>query len=481
MAGQNIVYNIIGAGLAYYLQFTILIPAIAVSVIMAVARVWDAFNDPIMGTIVDRTRTKWGKCKPYLMFVPSIIFVATVLCFVNFGIYGDGSKALDVVIVGWAAFSYILFGMTYTIGDIPLWSITALMTEDEKDRNKLLSLARIFGGIGGGVSMLCLQPVCLAIGQWLGNRIGDSAQGERYGFLIGATIFALIGCGLFQLCGFTVKERIPSSEKKYTLKDNFRIMWQNKPFRQILLSGILGSTRMLLALCAMPLVTYYYASKSAVLALVYMAILGGGMFVGMFVASGLTPLFLKKFSKKTLYNYSNLLGAIPYILMFILYHLFSDLTYVAPMIIAVILFIFAGASIGFANVLQSLMIADCVDYEEYTNGTRPDGVFFSGQTFIAKLTSGIATIISGIGYAIVGFSDTKVAEINAFISAGGIPRYAAEYDKYMAILFFLISIPPAIGCILAIIPTWHYALDDDVHQEIMNKLNEARHQVTKEN
>ena len=142
----------------------------------------------------------------------------------------------------------------------------------------------------------------------------------------------------------------------------------------------------------------------------------------------------------------------------------------------VILFVFAGASIGLTNVLQSLMIADCVDYEEYVNGTRPDGVFFSGQTFIAKLTSGIATIISGIVYAIAGFSDERVAEVNAFINAGGIPKDAVPYEGLMMILFLLVSVPPAISCLLAVIPTWKYCLDDDEHNRILAELNRRRHE-----
>ncbi|NCA68477.1 MAG: hypothetical protein EOM87_10525, partial [Clostridia bacterium] len=92
MLGQNIIYNIIGAGLAYYLQFTMLIPAIAVGIIMTSARVWDAFNDFMMGTIVDKTRSKWGKCRPYLIFIPLPIFITTVLCFTNFGFYTTGGN-----------------------------------------------------------------------------------------------------------------------------------------------------------------------------------------------------------------------------------------------------------------------------------------------------------------------------------------------------------------------------------------------------
>ncbi len=476
LAGQNIIFNIIGAGLAYYLQFTLLIPAIAVSTIMSVARVWDAFNDPIMGTIVDRTRTKWGKCRPYLIFVPSIIFVVTILCFVSFGLYNSGSKALNVAIVAWAAFTYVLWGMTYTVGDIPLWGITALLTEDEKDRNKLLSAARIIGTVGGAVSLLGMQPLSLAVGEVIGKLIGSPANGERYGFLIVAAGLSLLGCGMFQICGFFVREKIAPSEKKYTLKENFTIMWKNKPFRQILISGVLGSAKNLLAICAMPVITYYYASKNPGLAFVYMVLLGGGMFIGMFLGIGFCNALRKKFSKKTLYNASNLMGVVPFTIIFIMYLITpTGLTNIFPMIIAFVLFFFAGASTGMTTILQTQMIADCVDYEEYTNGIRPDAVFFSGQTFIAKMTNGIATIISGIAYTAVGFSDERVAEVNAFISAGGIPRESPQYSKLMMILFFLISIPPAISCILSIIPTWKYCLDDNVHKKILSELNERRH------
>ena len=477
MWGQNVVYNVIAACLAYYLQFTILIPAMTVSLIMTFARVWDAFNDPMMGTIVDRTRTKIGKCRPYLIAIPLPIFIITVLCFTSFGFYGQGTPAQDKQIVAWAAITYILFGMIYTIGDIPLWSITALMTESDKDRNKLLSVARIAGGIGAGIVLLAMQPLALGLGENLADTVGSSALGEKYGFLIAAAIFTFIGCGTFKLCGFFVKERIPASKKKYTLKDNFTIAIKNRPFRQIVLSGILGSTKTLLAIAAMPLVTYYFASKNPMQAMLFMALLGGGMFIGMFVGMAITPKLLTKFSKKKVYNYSNLVGVIPYLLLFVMYLIApQNLTSWYALIPCFFLFAICGASTGITTVMQSLMIADSIDYEEYKNGTRPDGVFFSGQSFVTKLCAGIATIISGLAYSIVHFSDARVSELNAFIAAGGVPRTEVQYSKFMMILFFIVSIPPAIGCILTVIPTWNYCLDDDEHKRILEILNQRRHQ-----
>ena len=524
LVGQNIIYNVVGAALSYYFQFTLAIPAIIVTVLMAIARVWDALNDPIMGTIVDKTRTKWGKCRPYLIYIPMPIFVITTLCFVNFGFYEVGQTAMNALIVAWAAVTYLLWEIAYTVGDIPLWGVTSLMTEDEKARNKLLSMARIFGGIGAGVSLLAMQPAALAIGGFISEPIGvklagseeawqaivaeseantaafneglnenipyeeleqylvvnpilseATRQGERWGFLIAAAAFGLLGAALFQLCGPNIKERVPSSEKRYTLKENVKIMFGNKPFRQILLSGILGSPRMLIQIAAMPLINYYFANKDALMAIVYMALLGGGVFVGQFVAMGIAPKVLTKVSKKNLYNYSNLAGVIPFMFLYIAY--VADPGGLANWYwVAVLFFIFiiAGASLGFATVLQSYMIADCIDYEEYIHGVRPDGVFFAGQTFIAKLQSGIATIISGIFYAIYKFSDSEVEKVNNYISAGIMPRTVPEFEPYMRVLFVIVSIPPAIGCILTVLPTWKYCLDDAEHKRILAELAARR-------
>ena len=164
MMGQNMIYNIIGTGLYFYFQSVIFIPAMAISIFMAVARVWDAINDPMMGTFVDRTNTKWGKCRPYLLFSPAVIMVITILTFCN-GMYSSANTpGKNALIVGWAAVSYILWGMCYTVGDIPLWGVTSRMTEVEKDRASILSFARIAAGLGGGVVLLALYLAAVRAG-----------------------------------------------------------------------------------------------------------------------------------------------------------------------------------------------------------------------------------------------------------------------------------------------------------------------------
>lgn len=514
LAGQNIIYNIIATGLAFYFQSVIFLPAIACSLIFALARVWDAVNDPMMGSIVDKTRTKWGKCKPYLMFIPAVILVTTILPFIN-GMYAepnelhevklapqdsyvefvesdlvkeleyDGVKYLFVpvngswdyqrdesgkilvdeknnivkneimvytaddkapvtdtalaetvlqefqselgfvkktggsaaLIIAWAAISYILWGMTYTVGDIPLWGVTSLMTEDQNDRAKVLTLARAVANVGMiGTLFTMIAPAFQGMFKARGM---DEAHSLRAAYILLAVVMTLFASILFEFAGLSVKERVSSqNEKTYTIRENFKIMFGNKPFRQILISGILRSPIQLLGIVAMTLIMYYFfnndigatlSGDNVVGLLLKIAILVVGLFGGMIGFPLFVPKLIRKFEKSKLYNFFTLVGAIPFAFIFIFYMLYhrgtqEGLVTWFGMIVMSILFFMAGASMGSLNVLQSVMIADCVDYEEYNNGIRPDGVFFSGQSFITKLSAGIASLISGAVYAYVGLS-----------------------------------------------------------------------------
>ncbi|MDE7124294.1 MAG: MFS transporter, partial [Eubacterium sp.] len=324
MFGQNMIYNIIATGLVgYYLQYVIYVPVIAIGWIIAVARVWDAINDPMMGTIVDKTKSKWGKCRPYLIIFPAIIGVITILTFVN-GNYAEAqSQAGKVIIVAWAAVSYILWGMLYTVGDIPLWGLTSLMSEDENDRSKLLGLARIAAGVGGiGVLVVQIAQVAAGIFTAKGYSVNKANQ---YGFILTVVILTVVSTIMFELAGVGTKERVKSSEERHTMKENFKIMWQCKPFRQILISGILRSPIQLLMLIAMSFVTYYYANGNFLNIfpesginwgmLINIAIIAIGIFAGQFIAMAITPMLAKKFENKKIYNFFSIGGAVPFFLL----------------------------------------------------------------------------------------------------------------------------------------------------------------------
>ena len=476
LAGQNMIFNIIGTGLYFYYQSVIFLPAMAISIFMTVARVWDAFNDPMMGNIVDRTRTKWGKCRPYLIFIPGVICIITILTFINGRYVEGGDAARNAFIIGWSAISYILWGMSYTVGDIPLWGITALMTEDPKDRSKILALARVAAGIGGGLVLALVVPISQAVGTALTPENATAEQladGQQKGFIIVAVILAIVGCALFELAGIFTKERVASSEEHYTLKENFRLMWANKPFRQQLISGVLRSPIQLLMNVAMTLVSYYFGDYYGNY-VIYLVILGGGMLLGQFGIMLLVPSLAQKYEKKTLMILSTLVSAVGFVLVFVVYLLApQDLDKPLWLVVNAILFAVAGAGQGALNVLQSVMIADTIDYEEYLHGIRPDGVFFSGQSFITKLSTGIASIISGVVYSVVGFSGSAVENLNIALKNGA--SFKADYPEYAMAMFFLCSIPPAIGLFLSVIPLKNYALTNKEHSRILAELQAKRH------
>ena len=491
MFGQNLIYNIVATGLYFYFQNVICLPAMALGWIMTIARIWDAINDPMMGTIVDKTHSKWGKCRPYLIIFPAIIGVITILTFVN-GNYAEASStAQKVLIVAWAAVSYIAWGMCFTVCDIPLWGITSLMTEDENDRSKILGLARMVAGVGG-IGVLVVQVAQALAGAFNGDM--------QKAFIVTVVIMTVVATILFEFAGVFTRERVEKSEKSYTFKENFQIMLGTKPFRQILISGILRSPIQLLMIVAMTLVTYYYANGNIMNILKYnedgslagidFKILIGlgsvaiGLFVGQFVAMGVTPLIIKKVEKKTLYNFYSIAGAVPFALIFVFFKVSGgDLTSTVWSIVIGICMLFASAAFGGINVLQSVMIADCVDYEEYYNGIRTDGVFFSGQSFITKLAAGISTIISSAVYAFVGYSGVNVDKLNKAIENGA---NFITYDggsgvgKYAEAMFFLISIPPAIGMFLSALPTLKYAMTDKEHKQILAELVAKRGNKTED-
>lgn len=506
MFGQNLIYNIVATGLYFYFQNVICLPAMALGWIMTIARVWDAINDPMMGTIVDKTKTKWGKCRPYLIIFPGIIGVVTILTFINSNYANATTSAQKALIIGWAAVSYIAWGMCFTVCDIPLWGITSLMTEDENDRSKILGLARMVAGVGG-IGVLVVQ-IAQALGTAFVGNLDKSApdyaelvqKANQKGFIITVIIMTVVASILFEFAGIATRERVQKSEKSYTFKENFKIMFSNKPFRQILISGILRSPIQLLMIVAMTLVTYYYANGNImnILAtdasgkitginfkiLIGLGCVALGLFVGQFVAMGITPLLIKKFEKKTLYNFYSIAGAVPFALIYVFFKISGgDLTSTVWSIVTGICMLFGSASFGGINVLQSVMIADCVDYEEYYNGVRTDGVFFSGQSFITKLAAGLSTIISSVVYSIVGYSGKNVDILNKAIANG---ESFITYDggtgkgKYAAAMFFLISIPPAIGMLLSAIPTLKYAMTDKEHENILAELV-SRRRTAKEN
>jgi len=464
IVGQNVFYGIFSSAFDYYLRFTLLIPSMAVGTAMLFARAFDAFSNPVMGVFVDRTNTKWGKCRPYLFAAPSILLLTTVMSFMSpFGTYTHAQR--PALVAAWAFAAYVLFSLAYTVSDIPLWGITSLATEDHNDRNKLLANARVVAAAGMGLGFI-VMPIA--------ESLGGKLASDQKGFLITAILFAIIGFAMMQPVPFGMREKISPKIEKTGPFHAFQVMWKNKPFRRILISGVLASPKMLIMLVALPLMTYYFGQ--GITGVLLMGLVLAGLFGGQFIAQALTPKLLTRFSKKKLFMYSNLFAVLPSLLAFLLYKI-SPMNLIHPVNIGLlaICFTFVGIGIGIPVVLMSIMIADCVDYQEYMTGERPDGVFFAGQSFVAKLQTAIASFIMGVGYNYVGFSDAAIEKVKDYIAAGGVARTNPEFQPYMMIMFFLITVPAAVGYLLTVIPMRKYELDTDEHNRIIEELNKRRH------
>ncbi|MCL2023246.1 MAG: MFS transporter [Oscillospiraceae bacterium] len=473
LGGQVTLYYISGL-LAYYFQFTLLLPPMVVSVILTANRVFDAMKDPFMGSLMDRTRTRWGKARPYLIYAPVPAALFTILCFLN-GIY-DPSQGVGAAgnlrIILWAVAAFFLWGLAYTAGDIPLHSLPTLMTADKQERTQLISLktlSAVFGSMFGFI----LQPLAL----WAGAFFhGETPQhSERLGFIVVVIPITLISAAMFQLAGIIPRERVEISQRVYTIRENLRLMWRNRPFRALLLSGIFSSPRYVEGVVWLPLFSYYYANKDPVKILIYTILLSTGAYAGKLLAVKLMPALTKKYEKTQIFIFCNRVMVLPYMAVFALYLAFPT-RMAEPLFVALaaIALTVAGTLGTVLGILLPLMTADAVDYEEHTNAVRPDGVFAAGQTIIAKLNGGIATLIGGIIYALVGFTGERVEALNAFIDGGGIARENQEFTPYMVTLFALFTIPAIVGALLANIPMRNYPLTDTDHDRILEELNAAR-------
>lgn len=477
--GQGMLYEIITTGSTYFLQSVIFVPAIVISVLFTVTKIWDAAKNTIMGTVVDRTQTKWGKCRPYLLFSPSVICIITILCFVN-GIFGTGnSPQTNILIVAWAVFSYLLWSIFFTATDVPMWGMISLITQEERDRSSLLISARNIVAIGGGVVSFCIVYVSQFVGSLIAEKTGDQTTGLRNGVLIVAALLTIVGSLLFQMAGVFSKERIITHIKeKKSIKQSFQIMWRCAPFRQLLVSGVLRSPVALMRTMQLTLLTYYFGDNGQTEYLHYFILLGGGFMVGQFVAIALTPKIVRKTPKEKAFFKTILLSVIPYLLLFAVYAIAPSKLHQSPWVFYVFLIFTAiGVSSGMITAMQSLMIADTVDYEEYHSGYRPDAVFYSLQSFLTNFSGGVASMITGIVFSLVGFSGAGVKMVNDALYSGASFKADAVFAPYRTSMLVLSSILPAIGLILSLIPLRKYTLTDKNHAHILEQLKEQREEA----
>jgi len=220
--GRSMIYTLMSTfALIFYTDMGIK-PTHAGAIIF-VARIFDALNDPIMGMIVDKTHTKNGKMRPYLKWAPIPIAITTILLFFTPNIE---SYALRVA---YAAVTYILWGVCFTIQDIPFWGLSSAVTPNEKERTTFVSTARI-GSTIGGILPTVLVPVL------------TKSAGLRTGYFLCRCIFGIVGAGISLLAYFGTKERVETKSEDITVKELFGSIVKNKLLLLVIFASLLGST-----------------------------------------------------------------------------------------------------------------------------------------------------------------------------------------------------------------------------------------------
>lgn len=444
LSGQNILYALVASCFAYYLQFTILIPAFWLGIILSTAKIFDAIKDPFIGAYINKS--KWSLAK-YLWRLPIPTAIITVLCFAM-KIYSDSNSRFQnaaIIIYGFAIF--ILWEIVFSFGDIPMISYPNVLCKYERERTNLLSL-RPVGAMVCSICCLIVQPLAFAVS----SSFGGTQTDERNAFFIITLIFSVVGCVLYQLT--VSKEKLKHTEKAKTYtKQQYKCILTNPLLKKIVISGLLSSMSALQGVVLSALVTFYFSSKNSGLTLLYTFLLGTGSFVGLMLSTFLVPILSRKLGNVKAYVLCNLASSLPNILIFVLYlgnkatmNTFRNFAFMF------VLSLISGSFLSLASNIRTLLIDDAVELEQKLSGTKPTALFFSFQTAIIKIQNGVSSLISSAGYMVIGFTSAETAKLNEYIANGFIARESNEYTALFTMLFFMFSALPAISSLLAVTP-----------------------------
>lgn len=426
LLGQNMIYSLMTMYVMFFFTDLLRIPSQSVTIIMVAASLWDAINDILMGMIADRTRTRIGKFRPYLLAGPVFIGIVTVLCFVSFG----GSPAGTVAV---AAVCYVLWGMTYTVYDIPIWAISSVSSRSADEKNGMVTLGRIGGTLGtvivsvGSVSLL--------------NAFGGERSAPAYTSM--AAVIAGSGALLMLLSGFVLRERIEPPANGVPFRKNIHTILDNVPLKALMVTLlIMNMVNSIRQVAQMYFAVYVWGDSG------YVTYIGLSLVLGMITGMAVSPALIRRYDKKLLYLIACIAGAVTSLLPYA----FS----VEPVVSLVILgFNFAFS--GVTSITSTSMLMDSIDYAEYKLGFRGEGVVFSMNTFLTKLSATISKGILGVSMTLMGYQDNM--EPN---------------DTVMAGFSFIVLAVPAICFVLSMLPLAFYKLTPDKLTAIRNELETRR-------
>lgn len=395
--GKDMVYMFCASYILYYYQDILGVSAIAMGIILMAARVFDAFNDPVMGVIVAKTRTRWGKFRPWL-------FVGTALNAVVLYLMFAAPPALNGSgLVAYAAVTYILWGVTYTMMDIPYWSMIPAFTEGGRERENMSTMARSCAGAGSAiVTVITMQCVYL-----LGN--GNEYTGFKWFALIISILFfvsILITC-------VNIKEKSTVNVESVSVKQMFKALVQNDQAVAVVVTIVLINASVYIT---SNLVIYFfkYDFGGADWYNGYTLFNTFGGAVQILSMMVLFPLLRKFMNTMKIFYVSFAMAITGYIVLLIL--VFTSMSSVFVLFIPAF-FIFAAN--GMLLVLTTIFLANTVDYGELKNNRRDESVIFSMQTFVVKLASGVAALVVSVCLSLSHLSQDTAVVAGEAAQAGG--------------------------------------------------------------
>ena len=432
LSGQNLVYSLIGGSFfTYFMTDIALFPAITVSVLLIVMKVWDGINDPIVGSFIDRHTFKNGeKLRPFLKYTPLPVGVFTVLLFLVF----STNENLLWLRVSYFIIMYICWDLAYTVQDVSVWGITAAVSPNSSERDRFVQWSRTIGSMVYGAFSTVI-PMAL---EMIANAKGMSMSLVT---LVFAIIFGLGGSMLSYRCSYA-RERIAvnKDDQQETLRESFMLLFKNKMLLLVTLSNLFGSLGF-----GISLVTYFFKYEipsdflgngiigALGLTTIYFIITGLPGFIGMLFADWM---------KKRLGGYVNVL---------ILIQVFNIIARAIAFFvgfegkrlwISMIIIGIGSIPSGASSIAQTSIFCDSIDYMEWKTGKRTEGITFSMQTSFTKISSGITSGLATLALHLLGYKAIDNA-------ANYLGTQTAAFDSW---IWPLVVLTPAVASVLFIIP-----------------------------
>ena len=436
--GKDSVVNMVAAFLMLYFTDSLYLAPAFVGGLFFVARVWDAVNDPVMGMIVDNTRTKYGKFRIWLSVGTLLNSVVFILLFKSFGLQGNALYAYVSVV-------YILYGMTYTIMDVPYWSWLPNLTNDPRQREKVSVVPRFFASLAGFI----IATFGLYVIHGFNGRAGKRELDE-YGFTMFAVVIVVIFIVTIAITVFNVGEEATTTGggQKIGLKQAVQVITKN---RELLAFIGLLLTFNLCTQIVWGFAVYYF---KVVCGNEYLYSVFGGTKLAEMLGLVCFPYIAKKISREKTYALACSLPIVGLVLLGISGIIMpSNAVLVA---VSFCLFMFgSGLSLG----VTTCCIADVIDYGEVKFGTRNESIICSTQTFLMKSAKAAAGLFTGIGLQIVGYN--AKLEAQSMFTVNGLRVLMIILPIFMAVCSYLIY-------------SKRYTLKGEKMREVTEKMNGLR-------